>query len=431
MQKMDIRVNDIIDLRTGEVLDAKVVLESNEERLFKIREDLEVAIQLKENYLVCAYCLQNLKLRALQSNMMQMHFAHLHDSDICPIKTDRSLTEEEIRRLKYNGSKESERHKKLKKMIYETLCEDKRFSNPMVEEVIKDITERKKWRKPDIQCEFKDQKIVFELQLSTTFLSVIVSRGLFYEGNGIPLIWILDKFDSEDMRFTDKDIFYSNNSNAFVFDEECYEISKNEKKLKLKVFYRKPDWELNKNKCLMESAIIDIDQIIFEDRQVFYYDYNRELMKIEYANAKVNFFQKLENYEHVKMKADDFGKLLEPFREFKLKVWMKTEEIYTLKDIFCVFFSIRKNKIIGFRYDKLIQLVNHIYDKKKEVFWLLLEFIENGKYEEIVSFDDKKGTFKKRKLEYQKDVNVKKEKMYTEYVHYFFKEIEWSEKLNV
>ena len=35
------------------------------------------------------------------------------------------------------------------------------------------------WRKPDVMAIYNDLNIVFELQLSTTFISVVVQRDIF------------------------------------------------------------------------------------------------------------------------------------------------------------------------------------------------------------------------------------------------------------
>lgn len=415
---MELLINEIINHETGELINTKELLTTDAENIHKMRNRLENAFQLNKKYLVCAYCGQNLKLRSDHNKKYQMHFAHIHDSNDCPIKTDCNLNKTEILALKYNGCKESEAHKRIKNSIYEILCADKRFSNPMTETIIKDFAERKKWRKPDIQCEFNNQKIVLELQLSTTFLSVIVERDIFYKNNDIPLIWIFDKFDPADTRFTDKDIFYNNNCNAFVFDEECYEISKNKNGFYLKVFYCKPTIENEKFIYKWENAIIDFEKLHFKNCKVYFFDYDHEKRKLKYFNCKNKLFCDLEQYNYIT--PNQFGELLEPFVEYNLTHWTDINDKHILKDIFCVFLSIRKNIIIGFKYKKLIELVNHIFSHRKEVFWMLLEFIEKGGYENIILNSDKNNTYRKMKLKYLEGNFIKEDK-YTRYIQYFFK----------
>lgn len=68
----------------------------------------------------------------------------------------------------------------------------------------------------------------FELQISTTFIQVIVDRENFYKENNTYIMWIFLEFDCE--QFTQLDISYANKSNTFVFDEEARNLSIKNKK---------------------------------------------------------------------------------------------------------------------------------------------------------------------------------------------------------
>jgi len=102
------------------------------------------------------------------------------------------------------------------------LEKDNRFSDVRIEKTISDGSS---WRKPDLQANFNNKKFVFEIQISNTFLSVIVARELFYRDMDIPLIWIFGEFDKRDTQFFEKDIFYHHNGNLFVSDEDTYKKS--------------------------------------------------------------------------------------------------------------------------------------------------------------------------------------------------------------
>jgi hypothetical protein len=53
------------------------------------------------------------------------------------------------------------------------------------------------WRKPDVRATYNDVNIAFEIQLSTTYLDVIVGRRQFYLEQGGLLFWIFALFDNE------------------------------------------------------------------------------------------------------------------------------------------------------------------------------------------------------------------------------------------
>ncbi len=72
-------------------------------------------------------------------------------------------------------------------------------------------------RRPDISATWRGGlRVVFEAQLKTTFLDVVVRRRVFYRDQGALLVWILRSFDPFDRRLTVDDLLFKNNSNIFV-----------------------------------------------------------------------------------------------------------------------------------------------------------------------------------------------------------------------
>jgi competence CoiA-like predicted nuclease len=192
---MKITVNYIREEETGEYYTSEELIGTDKITQFKLRHEIEQKIQKRNSKYVCAICRQPIKLRAGEHN--RFYFAHLKDSDDCPIKTDTKYTKREWEAIKYHGAKEGPKHKKLKRMLYDILKNDKRFADIKIEKAVKDINEIIRWKKPDIQCNYENRKCIFEIQLSHTFLSVIVARELFYQDNEMPLFWIFDYFEPD------------------------------------------------------------------------------------------------------------------------------------------------------------------------------------------------------------------------------------------
>lgn len=69
----------------------------------------------------------------------------------------------------------------MKEFIEESIKCDARFAAPLVEKRGKVPTGR---RRPDVQAQFGQQRIAFEVQLSTTFIRVIAERREFYLREG-------------------------------------------------------------------------------------------------------------------------------------------------------------------------------------------------------------------------------------------------------
>ena len=82
--------------------------------------------------------------------------------------------------------------------------------------------------------------LIFEIQLSTTFLDVIAGRRDFYLAEDGLLFWIFARFDTDRLRMTDDDVFYNNNSNAFVIDAKTLEASTQDGAFQLECIWSVP-----------------------------------------------------------------------------------------------------------------------------------------------------------------------------------------------
>jgi len=121
------------------------------------------------------------------------YFKHVLEDGRCPQITRGELTMEEINARKYNGAKESARHIQMKEYVVKSLSADSRFSNIRVEKRWTGELSGE-WRQPDVRATYNGIDIVFEIQLSTTFLDVIVERRRFYQREGGLLFWIFADF---------------------------------------------------------------------------------------------------------------------------------------------------------------------------------------------------------------------------------------------
>ena len=82
--------------------------------------------------------------------------------------------------------------------------------------------------------------MAWEIQLSTTFLNVIVAREDFYRELGTYIMWVFNEFNPERLRFTEKDIYWQNMANAFVVDERTMALSSARGVLVLECHYLVP-----------------------------------------------------------------------------------------------------------------------------------------------------------------------------------------------
>jgi uncharacterized protein YqkB len=139
--------------------------------------------------------------------------------------------------------------------------------------------------KPYLQCIYNDKNYIFEIQISHTFISVIVAREIFYEENEMPLFWIFDEFkpEPEYIKAFQGDIFAHNNCNVFVFDDETYKYSMKNKRFFLKVFWQEPYIENMHIKNKWNSERIDFNKINYYEKtyRAYYYDHDKNLKILE------------------------------------------------------------------------------------------------------------------------------------------------------
>ncbi|MEO7882257.1 MAG: DUF6035 family protein [Mucilaginibacter sp.] len=283
-------IGTILNLTTGEqieVADLFIDQHFREDEIFQLRTKIEKDLQNDTVELVCIYCKQPVAIRGRSDQDQAKHFffQHTYKSRWCIIKTGVRLTEEQVRCVKYNGEKESILHDKLKRLIAYYAQQDKDTSVVRIDQVYKDRAISDKWRKPDVLVFHKLGKIAFELQLSTTFLSVIVGRTIFYQNRGIFLIWVFPNFSliSDQQKFTQKDVFYNNRLNVYVFDADSQAKSREYGKLMLTCFYR--EYYLHGEEILNKwsKATIELKDLVFKNdtTEVYFYDADKAKAALE------------------------------------------------------------------------------------------------------------------------------------------------------
>jgi hypothetical protein len=239
-------IDEVLDKETGLIIKSEDFFKKPESEIIAYRRRLQEAIAgFAPPKFVCAYCQQLVKLSGRRTRRGQVDFfAHLYDSDDCEIKTNGDLSKEEIEARKYGNVRESERHIRLKNKIADILHTTPNVKNIDVEKRITSDIPFLYWRRPDVYAEYEGKNLVFELQLSTTFLSVVVDRDIFYRMNKTFIVWVFNFDDNEEYvnlnNLMCKDIYYANKRNAFVFDEKAQKLSEETGELHLLCIWFEP-----------------------------------------------------------------------------------------------------------------------------------------------------------------------------------------------
>jgi hypothetical protein len=305
-------IPEVYDIKEEKIINSRDFFSQNENELILWRRNLQEEYLMGHARFICPECKQPVKIsghKLLRGRVC--YFAHFKDSDDCPYKTGTNRTKEEIERLKYSLVQESERHKRLKSVIATALQGEKSremgVENVECEKRINSDIPYLKWRRPDVYAEYNGRKYVFELQLSTTFVSVIVDRDIFYRLNDYNLIWIFNFEDNEEYvnlyNLMCKDIYYANKRNVFIFDADAEEKSKEKGELVLKC------------RWLDENGVWSPDKYV--TLEMFQYD--EEYHKPFIFDADKAYLEKYpENIERRKQ--------LENSREYLLKALMERQK---------------------------------------------------------------------------------------------------------
>lgn len=234
------KMTSIYNLDTEEEEAADYFLQQNEETVFRLRRSIHSG---KKRY-ACPVCMSKVILKV--SKLGNPFFSHtpLKEGQVCFL-VDQSNTE--TRRIQeYNYHKESEAHIFLKETIAWRLKRTTGVDSNSVkiEKVIKGQAVPKTWKKPDVQFMTKNSnRFAVEIQLSNTWLSDIVKRELFYQKEGISILWVFDSFSPGGyVKTTKKDIFYNNPFvNIFVFNEDAANMSDLTGDLHLDCYFKFPE----------------------------------------------------------------------------------------------------------------------------------------------------------------------------------------------
>lgn len=283
---------EIFDTKEGDIIDSESFFKRPEHELIRWRRIFEESILAGEHRFICTNCRQDVKISGRKYERGQVaFFSHLHDSDYCEIKTTTGLSKEQIEARKYGLVAESDRHKRLKRLIHEAL-----EGYASRKKGVADIVEEKRvysnlpymnWRKPDVIAKYNNLNIVFELQLSTTFISVVVQRDIFYRLNDFFIIWVFN-FDNN-QKYVDltnlmcKDIYYANKRNVFIFDAEAQQASEEKEELVLKCNWLDTDntWHYSPTKGNGDGILITIDEL----------KYDKETAKPYYFDAETPYYE--------------------------------------------------------------------------------------------------------------------------------------------
>lgn len=261
-----------MDTDSGDHLRTEVVLGNDFPSLVQLRMDVQTAMNEERPLYRCAICRVPVYI-CRNMTQTRFFFRHRGEDGNCPAITRGTLPQDEIDARKYNGAKESRRHLQMKAWVAECLAADGRFTDIQTEKRWAGALTGE-WRKPDVRATYNGIPVAFEIQLSTTFLNVIVGRRQFYLKEGGLLFWIFASFDNEHRRMTDEDVYYNNNQNAFIVNANTVKTSLEQERFFLDCAWSVPT--VDGSNSALHRKVVAFDELTLElaTQRAFYFDYD-------------------------------------------------------------------------------------------------------------------------------------------------------------
>ncbi len=182
----------------------------------------------------CRLCRGSVFIKAQATSLgLVPYFAHFSDvrSD-CPWHHGSNLRPDEARAAQYLGQQESALHRWLCEQVAEIVSLDKRARDISVDTYRRATIEgRGRW--PDVYFELEGlARFAIEIQLSKPFALEIAARQLFYNREGISLIWLFRDLDAP-LPQGFRDVITLQRGNAFTIGDEVLRDSREKRQLLL------------------------------------------------------------------------------------------------------------------------------------------------------------------------------------------------------
>lgn len=275
-----------IDSETGELIASEALLELPEAEFTGLRREA-MAARLERRRggtamrFQCAVCRGPLYLSRHIRGWQNRWFAHDGPAEHCPWYEGNRLTPDQVKALVYRGQQEGLAHREAKQFIASWLAKDPSVSHISQEQTTFSATVNGEWRRPDVKCIYAGKPLVFEIQLSYTFLSDVIARDEFYKREGIFIIWVFASFDRNRAAVTDEAFF--NRRNLFVLDGPAKLATTERLALTFSGHLQKPVLYDNQISDFWMSHPVGLHEVTFpiESRRPYFFDYDAERKRLE------------------------------------------------------------------------------------------------------------------------------------------------------
>lgn len=251
------------DALSGHPVEARLVLAGDKNVVSLLRDSIRRERKAKISRYCCGLCRDPVYV---SNSGGTSHFAHYADSGPrCAWRAECSRSLDAISAGRFRGMQEGELHARLL-LTLQALCERcSGFTDVGVPNQTLFGMPGTGHRFPDLQAHHDGRSIVFELQLSKTYLPVISDREDFYRQNGIYLFWLFHDFERHCGRQTEQDVTAKRSRQAFELDDEAIRFSLESGSLTLKAYWQEQALGREGLTWQWASRLVRIEDLHFDE----------------------------------------------------------------------------------------------------------------------------------------------------------------------
>lgn len=274
------------------------------------------------------------------------------------------------------------------------------------------------WRKPDVRAERNGLRVVFEVQLATTFINEIAGRRDFYLEEGGLLIWVLARFDQHAPKLTQDDVFYNNNLNAFIVNSDTKDASVSAKELTLHCIWAEPrtknEFEFKKDLIPFSRLTLDVEQ-----QRAFFFDYDTRAKQLTIETEQVVAAQA----EQIKLELrDKFEAFWIPYansKEYAKRDWEKLRQELSKagchvpnapgdlpKILINAIYSAKTGTVVGWGFSRFIEVAHRIEPAHRKYFYYFRGALYHFNRAKQIKEEDKTLKWQAKVTEYKAQLRI-------------------------
>lgn len=397
----------LLDDELGTRLNALDVLRMGMTEVLRLKHRLQRSRLTGEGRYLCELCGVPVYLAARPDGQTFV-FKHFHEDGSCPHITKGGMTAAQINACRYDGQRESSRHKRIKQLVADSIQCDPRFTAPEIEGTWKGRQGDR--RRPDVRSRFNDAlDIAFEVQLSTTFGSVMVEREEFYRREGGLLLWVFGEFDPEHARLMMKMSYAVNNRNAYVVNDETLAASREAGTLMLFCHYDQPSLGERDVVFVPQVKMVSFDQLTLDQAGQRAYLVDTDGIEVELKRRLAGPSLAAQLEEFWLMREQFNGRPRHPLKEMDAQ-WAVLQDrlrkqgvnlpgswaYHPLVDLLRALYSAKLGESVGWDFPRFWNAAHHVMSAHSSFAWIFYAALVCYGRLPALEAQDKHGKWKKK-----------------------------------